>query len=71
MPSGDLPDRGVQAATEPQLGAIYDETATPGPGFLFKLGRPNGVFADPQIDEDPDVLAIATRVAGPDPALAD
>lgn len=28
-----------------------------------------GVFADPEIYEDPDVLAIVTRVAGPDPVL--
>jgi hypothetical protein len=28
-----------------------------------------GVFADPQIYEDPDVLAIVERVAGPDPVL--
>jgi hypothetical protein len=28
-----------------------------------------GLFADPQIYEDPDVLAIVERVAGPDPVL--
>jgi hypothetical protein len=28
-----------------------------------------GVFADPEIYEDPDVLAIVERVAGPDPVL--
>jgi hypothetical protein len=28
-----------------------------------------GLFADPDIHEDPDVLAIVTRVAGPDPVL--
>ena len=28
-----------------------------------------GIFADPAIYEDPDVLEIVTRVAGPDPVL--
>src|SRR5689334_14193343 len=28
-----------------------------------------GVFADPRIYEDPDVLAIVERVAGPDPVM--
>ncbi len=28
-----------------------------------------GVFADPEIYEDPDILAIVERVAGPDPVL--
>ena len=28
-----------------------------------------GVFADPRIHEDPDVLAIVERVAGPDPVM--
>jgi hypothetical protein len=28
-----------------------------------------GIFADPQVYEDPDILAIVERVAGPDPVL--
>ena len=50
---------------------VQRETDDPNRGSQrFYVTLPfQGIFADPEIYEDPDVLAIVERVAGPDPVL--
>lgn len=57
---------------EPLLAAgIERDIANPNRGAQrFYVTLPfRGVFADPRVYEDPDVLAIVERVAGPDPVM--
>jgi hypothetical protein len=57
---------------EPLLRAnVADEKDDPNRGSQrFYVTLPfRGIFADPAIYEDPDVLAIVERVAGPDPVM--
>jgi phytanoyl-CoA dioxygenase PhyH len=59
-------------AFEPLLEAgIERDVANPnrGPQRFYVTLPFRGVFADPAIYEDPDVLAIVERVAGPDPVM--
>jgi ectoine hydroxylase-related dioxygenase (phytanoyl-CoA dioxygenase family) len=61
-----------RAALEPLLQAqIAREEHNPSRGAQrFYVTLPfEGLFADPQVYEDPDILAIVERVAGPDPVL--
>jgi len=64
--------RGWYGEFEPLLWQnVAEEAADPNRGAQrFYVTLPfRGTFADPAIYEDPDVLAIVERVAGPDPVL--
>ena len=57
---------------EPLLQAnVREEEDNPnrGPQRFYVTLPFRGVFADPAVHEDPDVLAIVERVAGPDPVM--
>jgi hypothetical protein len=61
-----------RAEFEPLLRAnIAQEKDDPnrGPQRFYVTLPFRGIFADPTIHEDPDVLAIVERVAGPDPVM--
>jgi hypothetical protein len=59
-------------AFEPLLAAnvaLEQDNPNRGPQRFYVTLPFAGVFADPRIHQDPDVLAIVERVAGPDPVM--